>query len=212
MPPPNLNAAENKRGSPPLCTAQQAQQAGVTHHPSLCLHSGQKCIGQNCIYSGAGTDPGLQLWQVVTQSFGGSDQWAVLPLPFSYRCLLSCTLPSLWILPSLTFPHNYFPTHLRFPKWRGWPKNPVSEHLHAAVPAQKMLMGIGKLTAQIATDGKYFLHIEHEGVGSGKAVALPWAVLQKLGTRGVTPPLSPSTPAGVTPGAQSLPKVPGAIS
>lgn len=42
----------------------------------------------------------------------------------------------------------------------------------AAVPAQKMLTGIGKFTAQIATDGKYLLHIEQEGVGSGKAVAL----------------------------------------
>lgn len=54
-----------------------------------------------------------------------------------------------------------------------------------------MLMGTGKLTAQIATDGKYLLHIEPEGAGSGKAVALPRAVLQKLGTRGAAPPRPP---------------------
>lgn len=56
-----------------------------------------------------------------------------------------------------------------------------------------MLRGIGKVTAQIATDGKYLLHVEQEGVGSGKAVALPRAGLQKSGTCGVTPPPSPGT-------------------
>lgn len=110
----------------------------------------------------------------------------VLSLHSNYHCLLSCTLPSLWMFPSLTFPHNYFPRHWRFPRWRGWPKNPVSEHLHGAVPAQNMLTGTGKLTAQIATDGKYLLHIEQEGVGSGKAVALARAP-------GVTAPGTPST-------------------
>lgn len=49
-----------------------------------------------------------------------------------------------------------------------------------------MLTGTGKLTAQIATDGKYLLHIEQEGVGSGKAVALARAP-------GVTAPGTPST-------------------
>lgn len=62
-----------------------------------------------------------------------------------------------------------------------WVTQKPSEHLHAAVPAQNMLMGTGKLTAQIAPDG----------VGSGKAVAVPRAVLQKSGTRGVTPPRTP---------------------
>lgn len=56
-----------------------------------------------------------------------------------------------------------------------------------------MLRGIEKVTAQIATDGKYFLHFEQEGGGSGKAVAVPQAVLQKLGTRGATPSPSPGT-------------------
>lgn len=76
---PNTSSLYTPAG---LSAGGEAQQAGVTHHLSLCLHSGQKHIGQNRIYSGAGSDPELQsqthseLWQVLTQPSGGSDLWA----------------------------------------------------------------------------------------------------------------------------------------
>jgi len=50
---------------------------------------------------------------------------------------------------------------------------------------------VGEDTTQIATDGKYRLSIGQKGVGSGKAVVLPRAVLQKSGTCGAVLPTSP---------------------
>lgn len=147
MPPPNLNPAEKKKGlrctqTPPPCTPQQG--CLLERHSRQGLPVTWVCVctqGKNILGKIAFT-VGLDLTQNRrarhTLSFdrswhnllGAQIDELVLPLHLRNHCFLSCTLPSLSILPSLAFPHNYFPRHLRFPKWRGWPKNPVSEHLH----------------------------------------------------------------------------------
>lgn len=60
-----------------------------------------------------------------------------------------------------------------------------------------MLTGIGKFTAQIATDGKCLLHIEQEGVGSGKAVALALQCCRNWGHLEWHRPGLPALPAGM---------------
>lgn len=60
-----------------------------------------------------------------------------------------------------------------------------------AFRVQNVLKGIGKATAPISTTGKNPLHIGQNGSGSGKAVAVPHAMLQKSGTCGFAQAVPP---------------------